>query len=59
MFNPPFVYILEASLDGRWIAAGLGDASIQLLDFGGKKAKNGDLTTMRLDDGHSNMVNCL
>ncbi|SAM09508.1 hypothetical protein [Absidia glauca] len=59
MFNPPFVYTLETSLDGQWIAAGLGDASIQLLDFGGKKAKKGDPTTMRLDDGHSNMVNCL
>ncbi|ORZ08317.1 WD40-repeat-containing domain protein, partial [Absidia repens] len=48
MFNPPFVYTIENSMDGNWVAAGLGDASIQI-----------DPVVSRLEDGHSNMVNCL
>ncbi|KAI8089354.1 WD40-repeat-containing domain protein [Halteromyces radiatus] len=63
MFNPPFVYTLGSSLDGNWIAAGLGDASIQLFNFGDKKKKKQQLDTnpreIRLENGHTNMVNCL
>ncbi|CAO3596263.1 unnamed protein product [Absidia cylindrospora] len=59
MFNPPFVYTIGNSMDGSWVAAGLGDASIQLFNFGDKKTKRIDPLVSRLEDGHSNMVNCL
>ncbi|KAI8340517.1 WD40-repeat-containing domain protein [Chlamydoabsidia padenii] len=59
MFNPPFVYALETSNDGQWIVTGLGDSSIQLYDFGDKKSKLADPIITHLENGHSNMVNCL
>ncbi|KAI9473690.1 MAG: WD40-repeat-containing domain protein [Benjaminiella poitrasii] len=59
MFNPPFVYALDISNDGEWIAAGLGDTSIQLLSPPNKKQKRRDLLELRLENGHNAMVSCL
>ncbi|KAI8148731.1 WD40-repeat-containing domain protein [Fennellomyces sp. T-0311] len=58
MFNPPFVYAIETSPSGRWVAAGLGDCSVQILgEVGSKKKKQACHT--RLMDAHTNLVNCL
>ncbi|CAO3635158.1 unnamed protein product [Cunninghamella blakesleeana] len=59
MFNPPFVYTLSTSPDGKWLVAGLGDTSLQLFDLTKTKKKGDDPLSIRLEDGHSNMVNCL
>ncbi|KAI8375004.1 WD40-repeat-containing domain protein [Choanephora cucurbitarum] len=59
MFNPPFVYNMAVSSDGEWIAAGLGDTSIQLLSPPNKKQKKFELQEKRLEDGHNTLVNCL
>ncbi|GAA5803620.1 hypothetical protein HPULCUR_009103 [Helicostylum pulchrum] len=59
MFNPPFVYKVATSPDGEWIAASLGDSTIQLLSPPNKKQKKFDLKEVRLEDGHNSMVNCL
>ncbi|OBZ91898.1 WD repeat-containing protein 53 [Choanephora cucurbitarum] len=59
MFNPPFVYNMAVSSDGEWIAAGLGDTSIQLLSPPNKKQKKSELQEKRLEDGHNTLVNCL
>ncbi|KAI7898169.1 WD40-repeat-containing domain protein [Cokeromyces recurvatus] len=59
MFNPPFVYALDISPDGEWIAAGLGDTTIQLLSPPNKKQKKYNLQEIRLENGHNAMVNCL
>ncbi|CAM9836745.1 unnamed protein product [Ascophyllum nodosum] len=32
LFNPPFVYSVDFSLDGRFLAAGLGDSGVIVLD---------------------------
>ncbi|ORX57412.1 WD40 repeat-like protein [Hesseltinella vesiculosa] len=61
MFNPPFVYALDVSPHGDWLAAGLGDASIQLVQLTDQKYRalpNAELGP-RLLDGHSYMVSCL
>lgn len=57
MFNPPFVYKVATSPDGEWVAASLGDSSIQLLSPPNKKQKK--MRDVRLVDGHNSMVNCL
>lgn len=57
MFNPPFVYEIATSPNGEWIAAGLGDATIQLLSPANKKQKK--LQEIRLENGHNSMINCL
>ncbi|RCI05367.1 WD repeat-containing protein 53 [Rhizopus stolonifer] len=57
MFNPPFVHTMAISPDGTWIAAGLGDTSIQLISPPSKKQKT--QIEKRLEDGHNTMVNCL
>lgn len=59
MFNPPFVYKIATSPDGEWIAASLGDSTIQLLSPPNKKQKRFELKEVRLQDGHNSMVNCL
>lgn len=61
IFNPPFVYSLQISADGQWIAAGLGDGSIQLQHQGPSKEKSKGKRTIgkRLYDGHNHLVNCL
>ncbi|KAG2199664.1 hypothetical protein INT47_005189 [Mucor saturninus] len=59
MFNPPFVYKVATSPDGEWIAASLGDSTIQLLSPPNKKQKRFELKEIRLSDGHNSMVNCL
>ncbi|CAO3610269.1 unnamed protein product [Cunninghamella echinulata] len=59
MFNPPFVYTLSTSPDGKWLIAGLGDTSLQLFDLTKTKKKGDDPLSIKLEDGHSNMVNCL
>ncbi|KAI8062177.1 WD40-repeat-containing domain protein [Gongronella butleri] len=61
MFNPPFVYTMDTSADGDWLAAGLGDASIQLfrLTDGKRRPLAKPDPCHRLQDGHSYMVNCL
>ncbi|KAI9318229.1 WD40-repeat-containing domain protein [Dichotomocladium elegans] len=56
MFNPPFIYALDTSKDGQWIAAGLGDCSIQLLHEAGKKTKRKEI---RIEEAHTYMVNCI
>lgn len=56
MFNPPFVYSLDTSSDGQWIAAGLGDGSMQLFYGGGKKNKSKE---MRFTDAHNHLINCM
>ncbi|EPB89999.1 hypothetical protein HMPREF1544_03111 [Mucor circinelloides 1006PhL] len=58
MFNPPFVYKIAISPDGEWVAASLGDATIQLLAPPNKKQKK-PLREIRLENGHNSMVNCL
>jgi hypothetical protein len=57
MFNPPFVYTMAISSNGEWIAAGLGDTTIQLLSPLNKKQKKSQ--EIRLENGHNSMVNCL
>lgn len=57
MFNPPFVYKVTTSPDGEWVAASLGDSTIQLLSPPNKKQKK--MRDVRLEDGHNSMVNCL
>lgn len=57
MFNPPFVYSLAISSDGKWVAASLGDSTIQLISPPSKKTKT--TTKIRLENGHNSMVNCL
>jgi WD40 repeat protein len=57
MFNPPFVYKMATSPSGEWIAAGLGDTTIQLLAPPNKKQKK--LQEIRLENGHNSLVNCL
>lgn len=57
MFNPPFVYKVATSPEGEWVAASLGDSSIQLLSPPNKKQKK--MRDVRLVDGHNSMVNCL
>lgn len=57
MFNPPFVYKIATSPGGEWVAAGLGDATIQLLSPPNKKQKK--MQHVRLQDGHNFMVNSL
>ncbi|KAI8356180.1 WD40-repeat-containing domain protein [Blakeslea trispora] len=59
MFNPPFVHSMAVSSSGDWIAAGLGDTSIQLLSPPNKKQKKFELQEKRLEDGHNTLVNCL
>ncbi|KAG0168267.1 WD repeat-containing protein 53 [Apophysomyces sp. BC1021] len=61
MFNPPFVYALEISADGKWIAAGLGDSTIQVLsqESSKKRSKKDEPINLRLENGHNAMVNCL
>jgi hypothetical protein len=60
MFNPPFVYSVSTSSDGKWIGASLGDGTIQLLSPQGKKrAKNSVPEDVRLQNGHNSMINCL
>lgn len=59
MFNPPFVYEISMSPNGEWIAAGLGDTTIQLLSPPNKKQKKYNLEEIKLEDGHNSMVNCL
>jgi hypothetical protein len=60
MFNPPFVYSVSTSSDGKWIGASLGDGTIQLLSPQGKKrAKNSVPEDVRLQNGHNSMTNCL
>ncbi|CAO3642987.1 unnamed protein product [Mucor fragilis] len=58
MFNPPFVYKIATSPDGEWVAASLGDSTIQLLAPPNKKQKK-HLQEIRLENGHNSMVNCL
>ncbi|GAN07531.1 conserved hypothetical protein [Mucor ambiguus] len=58
MFNPPFVYKITTSPDGEWVAASLGDSTIQLIAPPNKKHKK-HLREIRLEDGHNSMVNCL
>lgn len=58
MFNPPFVYNVATSSDGEWIAASLGDSTIQLISPLNKKKKSNH-TEIRLEHGHNSMVNCL
>ncbi|KAK4521878.1 Glutathione gamma-glutamylcysteinyltransferase [Mucor velutinosus] len=58
MFNPPFVYKIATSPDGEWVAASLGDSTIQLLAPPNKKQKK-HLREIRLENGHNSMVNCL
>ncbi|KAG1146991.1 hypothetical protein G6F37_004415 [Rhizopus arrhizus] len=57
MFNPPFVYSLAISTDGKWIASSLGDSTIQLISPPSKKSKT--IKKVRLMNGHNSMVNCL
>ncbi|KAG1205225.1 hypothetical protein G6F35_011774 [Rhizopus arrhizus] len=57
MFNPPFVYSLAISTDGKWIASSLGDSTIQLISPPSKKSKT--TKKVRLMNGHNSMVNCL
>lgn len=59
MFNPPFVYELAMSSSGDWIAASLGDTTIQLLSPPNKKQKKYNLQEIRLEEGHNSMINCL
>ncbi|KAI7848994.1 WD40-repeat-containing domain protein [Circinella umbellata] len=60
MFNPPFVYSIDTSFSGQWVAAGLGDCSIQILgEVGKSKKKKKQTCHARLMDGHTNLVNCL
>ncbi|KAF7731981.1 hypothetical protein EC973_007086 [Apophysomyces ossiformis] len=61
MFNPPFVYALKISADGKWVAAGLGDSTIQVIfqDAEKKRPRGGELKQLRLEDGHNALVNCL
>ncbi|KAI9499328.1 WD40-repeat-containing domain protein [Zychaea mexicana] len=60
MFNPPFVYSIDTSPTGNWVAAGLGDCSIQVLgEVGGSKKKKKQTCHARLMDAHTNLVNCL
>ncbi|KAI9243614.1 WD40-repeat-containing domain protein [Phascolomyces articulosus] len=60
MFNPPFVYSIDISFSGQWVAAGLGDCSIQILgEVGGSKKKKKQTCHARLMDAHTNLVNCL
>ncbi|KAI8974682.1 WD40-repeat-containing domain protein [Pilobolus umbonatus] len=59
MFNPPFVYSMDTSPGGDWIAAGLGDSTIQLLCPPGKKASKDHKEEIRLENGHNGMVNCV
>ncbi|RUS18777.1 LOW QUALITY PROTEIN: WD40-repeat-containing domain protein [Endogone sp. FLAS-F59071] len=61
LFNPPFVYSIVTSNDGRVVAAGLGDGSVKVLKTqaastgkkGGKAALAGsEWTEWRLEGGH-------
>ncbi|KAI9279337.1 WD40-repeat-containing domain protein [Sporodiniella umbellata] len=56
MFNPPFVYTTAISEDGKWIAAGLGDSTIQLIS---PRSKKSPAQEIRLQNGHNMSVNCL
>ncbi|KAG2177639.1 hypothetical protein INT44_008153 [Umbelopsis vinacea] len=56
MVNPPFVYSLRISHDGTWVAAGLGDGSVQVLKLEPKSKK---VSLKRLNDAHGTLVNSL
>ncbi|KAG1180528.1 hypothetical protein G6F70_002950 [Rhizopus microsporus] len=57
MFNPPFVYSLDITNDGKWVAASLGDTTIQMISPPSKKVKS--TSKIRLINGHNTMVNCM
>ncbi|CEJ01300.1 hypothetical protein RMCBS344292_15332 [Rhizopus microsporus] len=57
MFNPPFVYSLDITNDGKWVAASLGDTTIQMISPPSKKVKS--TSKIRLVNGHNTMVNCM
>lgn len=40
VFNPPFVYCLGVSSNGRTVAAGLGDGNVRMLSQGKSTSKN-------------------
>jgi hypothetical protein len=56
MVNPPFVYSLRINQDGTWVAAGLGDGSVEVIKLESKSKK---VSIKRLNDAHGTLVNSL
>ena len=56
MVNPPFVYSLRINHDGTWVAAGLGDGSVEVIKLESKSKK---VSVKRLNDAHGTLVNSL
>jgi hypothetical protein len=56
LVNPPFVYSLRIHPSGDWVAAGLGDGSVDVIKLSSKTKK---ISRSRLSDAHGTLVNSL
>jgi len=56
MVNPPFVYSLRIHQNGDWVAAGLGDGSVEVIKL---SSKTKQVSEHRINDAHSTLVNSL
>ncbi|CAO3665232.1 unnamed protein product [Umbelopsis vinacea] len=56
LVNPPFVYSLRIHPSGDWVAAGLGDGSVDVIKLSSKTKK---VSRGRLSDAHGTLVNSL